>query len=61
MRRYLKEKNPDYMIIINSKIYGNPGGKIRRKKRRSSGSSDSGANIIRIRFNSLSLYSVGSE
>ena len=31
MRRYLKGKNPDYTIIINNKIYGNPGDKIKKK------------------------------
>jgi len=61
MRRYFKGEDPDYMVIINSKIYGNLGGKIRKRRRRSFGFSDSGANIIRIRFNSLSLYNAGSE
>ncbi len=61
MRRYLKEKDPDYMTIINNKIYGNPGDKIRKRRRKSSGSSDSGADIIRIRSNPPSLYSAGSE
>ena len=65
MRRYLKGKDPDFVAIINSKIYRNPGGnldgKTRKRGRRNSGSSDSGANIIRIRFNLLSLYGAGSE
>ncbi len=46
MRRYLKGENPDYITIINSKIYKNPGGKIRKRKRRSSGFSDSNTDII---------------
>ncbi len=49
------------MIIIDGKIYGNPGNKIRKRRCRSFGFSDSGADIIRIRFNPLSLYGVGSE
>jgi len=61
MRRYLEEEDPDYVAIINSKIYENPGGKIRKRRCRSSGFSDSGADIIRIRFNSLSFYGAGSE
>jgi len=61
MRRYLKGEDLDYVVIINSKIYGNLGGKIRKRRRRSSGFNDSGADIIRIRFNSLSLYGVGNE
>ena len=61
MRRYLKGKNPDYVAIIDGKIYGNPGNKIRKRRCRSFGFSDSGADIIRIRFNPLSLYGVGSE
>jgi len=61
MRKYLEEEDPDYMVIINNKIYGNPGGKIRKRRYRSSGFSDSGADIIRIRFNPPSLYSAGSE
>ncbi len=65
MRRYLEEKNPDFMIIINNKIYGNPrgnlGGKIRKRGRRNSGFNDSSTDIIRIRFNSPSLYNISSE
>ena len=65
MRKYLEEKNPDFITIINSKIYrnsgGNLGGKIRKRRRRSSGFSDSGADIIRIRFNFLSFYNTSSE
>ena len=61
MRRYLKGEDPDYVAIINSKIYGNLGGKIRKRRRRSSGSSDSGTDVIRIRFNPPSLYDISSE
>ena len=61
MRRYLKGDDPDYIIIINGKIYRNLGGKIRKRRCRSSGSSDSSADIIRIRFNPPSLYGAGSE
>ncbi len=46
IRRYLKEEDPDYVAIINNKIYGNSGGKIRKRRRRSSEFNDSGANII---------------
>jgi len=50
MRRYLKGEDPDYVIIINGKIYGNPGdnldGKIRKRGRRSSRFSDSGADVM---------------
>ncbi len=46
MRRYLKGEDPDYIIIINDKIYRNPGGKTRKRRCRSSGSSDSGTDII---------------
>ncbi len=50
MRRYFEGENPDYITIINGKIYGNPGGnlggKIRKRGRRSSGSSDSGADVM---------------
>ena len=60
IRRYLK-KNPDYVAIINSKIYENPGGKIRKRRCRSSESNDSGADVIRIKPNPLSLYGAGSE
>ena len=52
MRRYLEGEDPDYMVII---------GKIRKRRRRSSGFSNSGANIIRIKFNPLSFYGAGSE
>ncbi len=61
MRRYLKREDPDYIVIINGKIYRNLGGKIRKRRCRSSGSSDSSADIIRIRFNPPSLYGAGSE
>ncbi len=61
IRRYLEGEDPDYIIIINSKIYGNSGGKIRKRRCRSFGFSDSGADVMRIRFNLLSLYSAGSE
>ena len=46
IRKYLEEEDPDYVVIINSKIYENLEGKIRKKRRRSSGSSDSGMDII---------------
>src|SRR6266498_796022 len=52
MRKYLEGEDPDYMVII---------GKIRKRRRRSSGFSNSGANIIRIKFNPLSFYGAGSE
>jgi len=61
MRRYLEGEDPDYVIIIDSKIYGNPGGKIRKRRSRSSGFNDSGADIIRIRFNPPPLYNADSE
>jgi len=61
IRRYLKREDLDYMAIINSKIYENLGGKIRKRRRRSFEFSDSGADIIRIRSNSPPLYSAGSE
>ena len=65
MRRYLEEENPDYIAIINNKIYRNPGGnlggKTRKRGRRNSGSSDSGADTIRIRPNPPPLYGAGSE
>ncbi len=65
MRKYLKGEDPDFVAIINSKIYGNPGGnldgKIRKRGRKNSGFSDSDTNIIRIRPNSLLFYSAGSE
>ncbi len=61
MRRYFEGKDPDYITIINGKIYRNPGGKIKKRRRRSSGFSDSGVNIIRIRFNRPPLYNVGNK
>ncbi len=61
MRRYFEREDPDYMTIINSKIYRNPGGKIRKRRRKSSGSSDSGADTIRIRFNPPPFYGAGSK
>ena len=61
MRRYLEGEDPDYVVIIDGKIYGNPGGKIRKRRRRSSGSSDSNTDTIQIRFNPLSFYGAGSE
>ncbi len=61
MRRYLEGEDPDYIAIINGKIYGNLGGKIRKRRCRSFGFSDSGADVIRIKPNPLSLYGVGSE
>ena len=61
MRRYLKKEDPDYVVIINSKIYKNPGDKTRKRRYKNSGSSDSGADVMRIRPNPLSLYNAGSE
>ena len=61
MRRYLKEEDPDYVVIINSKTYKNLEGKIRKRRCRSSESNDSGADVIRIKPNPLSLYGAGSE
>ena len=65
MRRYFEGEDPDFVAIINSKIYGNPGGnlggKTRKRGRRNSGFSDSGTNTIRIRPNPPPLYSTGSE
>ncbi len=65
MRRYLKGEDSDYITIINSKIYGNPGdnlgSKIRKRGRRNSGFNHSGADVIRIRFNPLFFYNAGSE
>ena len=61
MRKYLKEKDPDYVAIINNKTYKNPGGKIRKRRCRNSGSSDSSTNIIRIRPNPPPLYNTDSE
>ncbi len=49
------------MTIINNKIYGNPGGKTKKRKHKNSGSSDSSADIIRIRSNPPSLYSAGNK
>jgi len=46
MRRYFEGEDPDYVAIIDGKIYGNPGGKIRKRRRRSSGFSDSGADVM---------------
>ncbi len=46
MGRYFKGEDPDYMIIINNKIYKNPEGKIRKRRRKSSGSSDLGTDTI---------------
>ncbi len=46
MGRYLKEEDPDYVVIIDGKIYRNLGGKIRKRRCRSSGFSDSGADIM---------------
>ena len=61
MRRYLKGEDSDYITIINSKTYRNLGGKIRKRRYRSFGFSDSGADIIRIKPNPPPLYSAGSE
>ncbi len=61
MRRYLKEEDLDYMTIIDNKTYRNPGGKIRKKRHKSSGFSDSGADTMRIRSNPPPLYNPGSE
>ena len=65
MRRYFEGEDPDFVAIINSKIYGNPGGnlggKTRKRERKNSGFSDSGADVMRIRFNPPSLYDAGSE
>ncbi len=61
IRIYLEGEDPDYVAIINSKIYGNPGGKIRKRRCRSSGSSDSDTNTIRIRSNPPPLYDINSE
>ncbi len=61
MRKYLKEEDPDYMAIINGKTYGNLESKTKKRKRRSSGSSDLGTDIIRIRSNPLSLYNTDSK
>ena len=50
IRRYFEGEDPDFVAIIDGKIYRNPGGnlggKIRKRRYRNSGSSDSGANII---------------
>ncbi len=61
MRRYLEGEDPDYVVIIDGKIYGNLGSKIRKRRCRSSESSDSGADIMRIRFNLSPLYGASSE
>ncbi len=61
MRRYLEGEDPDYVAIIDGKIYRNPEGKIRKRRCRSFGSSDSGADVIRIRPNFLFLYGAGNE
>ena len=61
MRRYLEGEDPDYITIINNKTYRNPGGKIRKKRRRSSGFNYSGINTIRIRPNPPPLYNIDSE
>ncbi len=61
MRRYLEEKDTDYIIIINSKIFKNSEGKNRKRRCRNSGFSDSGADIMRIRFNLSSFYNASSE
>ncbi len=61
MRRYLEGEDPDYVVIIDGKIYGNLGGKTKKRRCRSSGSSDSGTDIIRIKSNPLSLYNADSE
>ncbi len=65
IRRYLKEEDPNYIIIIDDKTYGNPrnnlGGKIRKRGRRSFEFSDSGADIMRIRSNPLSLYNADNK
>ena len=49
------------MTIINGKIYGNLEGKIRKRRRKSSGSSDSSTDVMRIRPNPPSFYGAGSE
>ena len=46
MRRYLEGEDSDYVAIIDGKIYGNLEGKIRKRRRRNSGFSDSGTNVI---------------
>ncbi len=61
MRRYLEGEDPDYMTIIDSKTYGNPENKTRKRRRKNSGSSDSNTDIIRIRFNPPPLYNTGSK
>ncbi len=35
IRIYLEGEDPDYIAIINNKTYGNPGGKTRKRRRRS--------------------------
>ncbi len=61
MRKYFEKKDPDYIAIINGKIYENPKSKTRKRRRRSFGFSDSGADIIRIKLNPLPLYNTSSE
>ncbi len=50
IRRYFEGEDPDFVAIIDGKIYRNPGGnlgdKTKKKGRRNSESSDSGANIM---------------
>ena len=46
MRKYFEKKDPDYIAIINDKTYRNPEDKTRKKRRKSSGSSDSGTDTI---------------
>src|SRR6266536_5252820 len=61
MRKYLEGEDFDYVAIINNKIYKNLGGKIRKRRRRSSESSDSGADVIQIKPNPPPFYNTGSE
>ena len=65
MRRYFEKEDPDFVVIINDKIYRNPGGnlggKIRKRGRRNSGFSDLSTNIMRIRPNPPPLYNTNSE
>ena len=46
MRRYFEGEDPDYVAIIDGKIYGNSGDKIRKRRCRSFGFSDSGADVM---------------
>ncbi len=46
MRRYFEEKDPDYITIINNKIYRNSGGKIKKRRYKGSGFSDLDTDII---------------